>query len=378
MKKQTRDFVIFGEDLDRHAHSLEHILKYSFETDRFIWVETIGLRSPSLSLYDLKRVIGKIKSWFSLKKKETKVNKYPSVKVISPIIIPYNQFSFIRTINKYLVKNTLNKTLIEHQFKNIITISSVPQASEYIDSYVSHKKIYFCVDDFSLWPGINHAIADKFEKELIQKSDIVLATATELAKNKSKPFIETAVITHGVDYEHFNIGKKEQRVEICYFGLIDQRMDIDIILNISDRMPEVDILLIGECIIDTKQFDIRKNIRMIGKVSYENLPLSIKNADIFILPYKINELTKNINPLKLKEYLATSRVTISTRLPEVEALSEHLFIADSATDFIHLIHKYMNGSLEYDLNKTIEFITGSETWKSKNFLLNTIIDEMPC
>ncbi|MGZ6523202.1 MAG: glycosyltransferase family 1 protein, partial [Bacteroidia bacterium] len=54
-----QDLIVFGEDFGRHAHSLEHLLRPLFGENRFIWVETIGLRSPTFSIYDFKRATEK-------------------------------------------------------------------------------------------------------------------------------------------------------------------------------------------------------------------------------------------------------------------------------------------------------------------------------
>lgn len=374
---KNHNFIIFGEDFNRHPHALEHLLRPLFSENKFIWVETIGLRSPRLSVYDLNRIFQKLLKWMKLKKTAEPASEIPkNVHIITPFMIPLNQYDLIRKINTISVNYCINKKMKALHFKNIISIASVPNAADYIGNYNEKSKIYFCVDEFSLWPGLDYKLVSKLEKLLIEKADQIIATSYALSTTKTKNNKLTSIIGHGVDFEHFNIGPKQfsdNKIKVCYFGLFDERSDQELLYNIAKSLPNVNIEIIGEVVCDISLIKEISNISFIGKCQYMELPSRIKDYDIFILPYKLNELTKNINPLKLKEYLATSRLVISTPLPEVIYFKEYLKIAHNSDEFIIEILDYIKNPSAYNPQKTIEYIRENETWNAKALILSHLI-----
>lgn len=374
-----QNFIVFGEDFARHPHALEHLLRPLFETNRFLWVETIGLRSPKFNLYDFKRILEKLSVWFLSSKNKIDNVKVPlpkNVIVLSPFMIPFNQFIIIRKFNQWMVTKTVKKALSENKMNLPITIASVPNACDYIGHFNETLKIYFCVDEFSLWPGLDKKLVEGLEKKLIDSSDMIIATSDTLAQTKTKKGIPTPVITHGVEFDHFNIGektKKDHTLKICYFGLFDERSDQNILLSISSSIPDCEVHIFGNVVCDIKKLKDKKNIIFHGPVNYNDLPKSVESMDIFILPYLENELTHFINPLKLKEYLSTGRPVIASALPEVLKLKEYLFVAITPQGFVDQIQKLKNHETTFDAQKVITYVKNHETWMAKAVLLSSII-----
>ena len=50
-----RDLVVFGEDWQRHPSSSQHVITELAKNHRILWINSIGLRRPRLSLRDAKR-----------------------------------------------------------------------------------------------------------------------------------------------------------------------------------------------------------------------------------------------------------------------------------------------------------------------------------
>ena len=244
---QNENFIIFGEDFERHPHALEHLLRPLFTKNNFIWVETIGLRSPKFNIYDLKRIIEKLKKWTftrykpnQFKKRTTKDNFI----VISPFMIPFNQYAIIRKFNQWNVTSSIKNIIKRKKIKAPISIASVPNAGDYIGHFKEQLKIYYCVDEFSLWPGLNKKLVENLENKLIQNVDLIIATSEYLYLSKKAPGVSTSLLTHGVDLEHFSIGplkSKNKSLRLCYFGLFDERSDQFILKSIAEAIPQCEI-----------------------------------------------------------------------------------------------------------------------------------------
>lgn len=364
-------FLIFGEDYARHPHALEHILRPLFEKNHFIWVETIGLRSPKFSLYDLKRIKEKLLKMIFKKSSQTQQRVLPqNFVIITPFMIPFNQFKLIRSFNQWSVKRCVGKVLKSDV--QPILITSVPNACDYVGHFHESQKIYFCVDEFSLWPGLDYHLVQKMEQKLLTKVDKILATSDALAKTKTIAGQKTQVITHGVDFDFFHIPEKTQKnsvTKLCYFGLFDERFDQSLIIDLLSLCSQVEIHIIGNTVCSHTELSAHKNVIFHGKVDYSKLPSKVADMDMFILPYVRSELTENINPLKLKEYLATGRPVVATRLPEVVKLGEYLYLADDALEFKKIIDSYQSSALAHDAKKITDYVLNNETWRAKCQLL---------
>lgn len=378
---KNKQFIIFGEDFQRHPHALEHLLRPLFNDNQFIWVETIGLRSPKFNFYDLKRIFEKISKW--TKTSPNSLQSIPqNISIIRPFMIPFNQFKLIRIFNRWSVDRAVLKKMNELNIKNPISIASVPNAADYVGNYQEKLKLYFCVDEFSLWPGLNYQLVSKLEKTLMEKVDCIMATSSALVESKIIPGKKTILIDHGVEFEHFNLGRKQAKgnpLKICYFGLFDQRNNQELLAYIANHLPEDQIDIIGNVVCETHLLKNCSNIKFLGPVSYQALPEKIKQYDIFILPYVENELTRNINPLKLKEYISTSRFIISTPLPEVLKFKEFIAIGKDGNEFVNHINYYRTHGDQVDYfnpDKAINYIKANETWEIKALKLSNLINQL--
>ncbi len=135
--------------------------------------------------------------------------------------------------------------------------------------------------------------------------------------------------------------------------------------DIATSIPDCEIHIVGNVVCSTRALDACSNVIFHGKIDYHKLPTAISEMDMFLLPYVRNELTDNINPLKLKEYLLTGRPVIATYLPEVVKFKNYLFLGKDSQEFISIInHLKKSKTLPYS-DIVIEHIEKHETWPAK-------------
>jgi glycosyltransferase involved in cell wall biosynthesis len=359
---RDQDIVVFGEDLGRHPHCLEHIMKNLWHENRVLWVETYGLRWPRLTRYDMKRAWEIIKKWRSSSPPRKPVA--PEVEVVAPIILPFG--SSFRWLNRFFVLRAVRQKMQALGMKRPLIIASVPQACDYVEDLEGRCVVYYRVDDFSLWPGNSGKRVSQMDLKLTAQCDIFMATAgrlLEIAKDKPRRYL----LTHGVDIEHFRLPERpleQDHPVIGYYGLIDQRCDQELLAQIARSFPQARVKIIGHVAVETTALSM-PNIEFVGMVPYESLPQHLAEVDVLVLPYKLDELTQTINPLKLKEYLATGRPVVSTPLLEVQRVSQYLWPVEGAQEFIEVIERLLSGDLVHDPAPVWDYLNSGETWRSK-------------
>ena len=108
---------------------------------------------------------------------------------------------------------------------------------------------------------------------------------------------------------------------IGFFGLIADWIDLDLLAHVARHFSHGSLVMIGKSTTDTSKLAVVPNVHFLGRRRYEDLPAYCKGFDVALMPFVINELTLNANPLKVREYLASGLQVVSTAIPEVEVLN---------------------------------------------------------
>jgi glycosyltransferase involved in cell wall biosynthesis len=375
-----RNFLVFSDDWGRHPFSCQHIMQHFLPHNRVLWVNTIGLRLPRLSLYDVKRAAGKIASWTSNSPHETLPG---NLRIISPVMIPFNNVSSVRNFNRWNVVRTVRKAMDEWDLRNPIFLATVPNASEYIGYFDECLVSYYCVDDFTVWPGMNlPGLVMEFEKKLLEKADIVMAVSDELYSTKKSVNKNTFLLTHGVDVDHFSTATVTQQRPQCladiqgsiigFYGLIDTHLDVEIIRMLLDWRVDWTVVLIGTKRIDLGTLESRPNFRWLPAVPYAQLPQYSSAFDVAIIPYVVNQHTNTASPLKLREYLATGKPVVTTAMAEVFRFKEHLRIAARPEDFASEVDRALSDVVDLETRRAC---LDGDAWADKAQMVSDWIDE---
>jgi len=159
----------------------------------------------------------------------------------------------------------------------------------------------------------------------------VICSSENLRADKARVNSNAHLVQHGVDLEHFAKAfsaattipddlKGAPGPIIGFWGLIADWVDLPLIRHVADAFSGGTVVLLGDTKTNTKPLDGARNIRVLGRKPYADLPRYAKAFDVALMPFKVNELTLAANPLKVREYLAAGLPVVSTAIPEVERL----------------------------------------------------------
>jgi hypothetical protein len=124
-----------------------------------------------------------------------------------------------------------------------------------------------------------------------------------------------------------------ERPIVLFWGLVDQRLDVGWLDALSKSMAAGTIVLVGpQQDADSNLSDIAR-VRLAGPMPFDRLPSAAAAADVLIMPYADLPVTRAMQPLKLKEYLATGKPVVVRRLPATDDWDDCLFAVDTAAQF---------------------------------------------
>lgn len=365
-----KDLVVLSVDFGRYPSPFEHVLRRFLPQNRVIWVETVGLRRPVLSRYDIQRAAGK--TWRLVRRlfgrAPAPAATLPGLSVIAPFMLPFHDLEPIRRLNDWSVKRAVRREVARRGFAAYGVVATVPSVSGVVDAIGADFCIYFCPDDWTKWPGLLHEKIAGWERELIRKSRLVVATSQELVRMKRELGCPTVLVPQGVDVAHFSAaGARASGVgarKLVFFGMFDARVDQDLLARLAAAHPELTIEIIGPVQVDVSRLAAIANIRFLGPVPYAELPAALSSADVLLVPYLMDSpVSKTINPLKVREGLATGKPVVAMALPEVEQLPGVL-CAKTADGFLATIDALLSGEAKHEPARVADALRGS-SWEDR-------------
>jgi glycosyltransferase involved in cell wall biosynthesis len=321
-----RDILCFSHDWSGDPLSKNHLMRLLARDNRVLWVNSIGYRAPTASKADVGRAFKKLRA------AATAVREVePNVFVFNPLAIPAYGRPAIRALNQRLLRWQVRGAMRRLGFRRPVNWVFNPAAAVIAGALGEEMVVYHCVDEHSAFTGVStEALAD-LERQLLRRADLVIVSSEALHRSKSAHNPRTYLVRHGVEFNHFRKAIDPAthvpdavaglpRPVIGFFGLIADWVDVDLMAEVADRFAGGSLVVLGKATTDVSVLARRPNVRLLGRVPYADLPGYCKGFDVALNPFRVNELTLNSNPLKVREYLAAGLPVVSTAIPEVEAM----------------------------------------------------------
>lgn len=228
--------------------------------------------------------------------------------------------------------------------------------------------IYDCMDELSLFKGASVHLINQ-EKYLMAHADIVFTGGKSLYESKKQLHTNVYCFPSSVDEDHFaqalngisvaaDIASLPKPI-VGYYGVIDERIDLELLHECAKKMPDVSFVMIGP-LAKIEDADLPKgnNIHYLGMKSYNELPNYLKAFDIAMMPFALNDATKYISPTKTLEYMAAGKPIISTKITDVvRDYSDSVTLIENDGEFCDAIATLLTQdrlAMEIEYNKILE------------------------
>ena len=283
----------------------------------------------------------------------------------------------------------------QHCIKDYVLWYYTPMALDFTRHLRPQALIYDCMDELSAFRGAPPGLSAA-ENALFAKADLVFTGGQSLYHMKKRQHRSVYCFPSSIDVEFFGKARHRQvppldqadipEPRLGYCGVIDERMDSDLIAWVADLRPSWQIVMIGPIVkVNSSELPQRENIHYLGAKEYRNLPLYLAGWDVGLMPFARNESTRFISPTKTPEYLAAGLPVVSTSIADVVdpyGIKGLVEIADTPDKFVASIERAMaSRNCATRVAKVDQFLSQVSwefTWERMNQLTKQVCtNQMP-
>lgn len=235
--------------------------------------------------------------------------------------------------------------------------------------------VYDCMDELSAFRGAPPELKAN-EAKLMSQADVVFTGGISLYEARANQHQNIHPFPSSIDVAHFarardtvEIPADEFRIpppRLGFAGVIDERMDLQLVREIASLRPTWNIILIGPVAkLAENELPRGPNIHYLGPRPYALLPEYMAGWDVGIMPFARNESTRFISPTKTPEYLAAGKPVVSTSIRDVVRIygkQKIIAIADSSHDFVSQVERILQRGNDPGWLERVDNLLSRNSW----------------
>lgn len=265
------------------------------------------------------------------------------LKLIESLRFPLNRFPFVKRLNVFLFNLYVN-TFVKIKNYDVIWLTYPLDIQDIKEIRKKSTVVYDCMDDILSFPNLSSPqiqVLLEREKSLCEVSRHIFVSSNNL-KNKliqrhSLEEKKVILVENGVSSallsNKFDIDinqERKDRIKIVYIGTISEWMDFTLLENSLKVHDNIEYLFFGP-----REVVVPSNDRLTygGILEHKDVFRTMKEADILIMPFILNELILSVDPVKMYEYILAYKPILAIRYPETEKFSSYSYLYDDQEDF---------------------------------------------
>ncbi len=352
--------IAFAKDWHEDPTSNHHVLRHLARSRRVLWLNSVATRTPKLSSgRDLRKIGRKVRELA-----HGAVNVEHDLWVFTPLVLPFPHSAAARAVNQRLLRATVRAVRLRLGIGAFHLWTFLPGVADYVGlptrdgagrrgGLGEALAVYYCVDEWSMFSYLDRQATVTAERRLLERVDCVFAINHALAESKRAINPETHVAPHGVDHAAFAAALTDTTAvppdlaalpgpRLGFYGTIQDWVDLELLAEVARARPSWSIVLLGQVMVDTSPVRGLGNVHLLGRKPHDQLAAYCKGFDVGLIPYRLGERMRFVNPIKLREYLAAGLPVVSTAVPEAvrmaaapdEAPAGAISIAGSAAEVV--------------------------------------------
>ena len=229
---------------------------------------------------------------------------------------------------------------------NIVSAVSIVQVATWRDVAEEARRrfgwkiVYDCMDEWDSFPGMKPQLLVA-EERLVGEADLVTVSGRRLFDKWHGRNTRVELVRNATDFAHFAAPQSEhflgdvKRPIVGYFGAIAPWFDVELLARVASRRPDCSFVVIGGVFdVDIDSLTKLPNVHFLGQQPYARMPAYLRDFDVCMIPFVVNEITAATDPVKFYEYISHGKPVVSTHMPELEPFADLLYLADDEEDFL--------------------------------------------
>jgi UDP-galactopyranose mutase len=298
----------------------------------------------------------------------------PGVQVVVPHLPPSESAESTESQQREL----LDAFLAARSFPAMIFWYYTPMALGFTEHHRPDLCVYDCMDELTGFRFAPPRLVQR-ETELLARSDVVFTGGQSLFEAKQNRHRNIHCFPSSIDKAHFQQARRLRGREeppdqsaipahrVGFFGVIDERMDMELLSSVAEQAADVQFVMIGPLAkVAPSELPALPNIHWIGPKNYGELPLYLAGWDCGIMPFAINESTRFISPTKTPEFLAGGLPVVSTDITDVRrpyGEAGLVAIATTATEFADAIKRNMQMRDDRKRLERVDRFLSDKSWE---------------
>ena len=292
----------------------------------------------------------------------------------------------INRVQRFLVQEFMAQQVI----RDPVFWYYTPLALDFTRDIPASAIVYDCMDELSAFRGAPVGLKAA-ETELFSRADVVFTGGKSLYESKRRQHHSVHCFPSSIDREFFASARKirteigpQARIphpRLGFCGVIDERMDLDLLAAIADARPQWHLILLGPVVkISDADLPRRENIHYLGQKNYRLLPEYFAGWDAGLLPFARNDSTRYISPTKTPEYLAAGLPVVSTPITDVVdpyGINDLVRIASTPEEFVRAIEAVMpsrhSAARLAEVDRHLCHLSWDSTWKEMTHLISEVV-----
>ena len=342
-----RHIVCVGfNDWDAEVWTNQHHLMARLAADnRVLFIESLGLRRPTLAGRDLRRMGRRVMRGLAGPRHVDIDGAQNGLDVLAPLVLPSHSSRLARQVNARLLPWLVARAASRLQLSEPILWAYVPQAEVLLDRLRPRLVVYHCVDDIAAHPRIDTASFRAAEARFAPRADVVLTSSRPLAERMRQFNANVHYMPNVADTELFATARGAGPIDPAVAALPEPRivftgaiaatkLDVPLLVELAGLRPDWSFVLVGpvglgDPLTDVSALSRVPNVHLLGPRRYADLPQVLRGAQATVIPYLLNQLTASIFPMKIYEYLAAGLPVVATPLPSLAGVEGISFAASA-------------------------------------------------
>lgn len=290
-----------------------------------------------------------------------------------------------------LHRDLMSQALRQHGAEEAVLWYHTPMALRWTPDVDPVCVVYDCMDELSAFKDSPRELR-ALEVQLLRRADLVFTGGQSLFEAKRDRHPAVYAFPSSVDVKHFARSRSGiedppdqagiPRPRLGFYGVLDERLDLDLLDGIAAARPHWQLVMIGPVTkIEESDLPRRPNVFYLGAKSYDELPDYLAGWDVALLPFAHNESTRFISPTKTPEYLAAGKPVVSTSIRDVVrpyGRRGMVKIADTPHDFVAAVERALSGgsgATREEIDGYLRSMSWDMTWSQMNDLIAQVEGE---